>query len=143
MSQTKPKILLVEDEPAIQDIFKEYFSQIYDIVSALNGKEALKVLEQNSDVDCIVMDYNMPDMKGTEFLEEQKQIEKIKNIPVVMHTAQPDFFLLPSLPADAPIAGYIKKPANLNSVSSIIEKALTNTKAEIEVMRQRIIDAQK
>lgn len=60
------KILIVDDEPALISLSSEVLQQKgYQIFSAENGKEALKVLEQES-VDLLLSDVIMPEMTGYE-----------------------------------------------------------------------------
>ena len=66
MTQDKKTILFVDDEESILEVASEYFLQKnYDVITAMNGHEALEVLD-NRDVDCCFTDINMPDMDGIE-----------------------------------------------------------------------------
>ncbi len=64
-------------------------------ISAKDGKEALKVLNdyQNSDahtmepISMIISDIEMPEMDGYSFVTELRQLEKFKNIHILMHTS--------------------------------------------------------
>ncbi|MCI8853871.1 MAG: response regulator transcription factor [Lachnospiraceae bacterium] len=59
----KPKILMVDDEPGILSIMKNYFEMSgYQVFTACSGQKALKKL--SSLPDLILLDINMPDMDG-------------------------------------------------------------------------------
>ena len=88
----KEKILFVDDEKAILDISMEYFqSKGYQVFTANNGLEALKILRE-TDITCCVTDIDMPRMDGMELAE---QIRKIDNtIPVIIMTGHHLYLML-------------------------------------------------
>jgi CheY-like chemotaxis protein len=64
------RILLVDDEADFLDVFGEFLQEEgYEVITALNGTEALAVLEREP-VNLLVSDINMPGMKGFELLRE-------------------------------------------------------------------------
>lgn len=64
------KLLVVDDEEMIREILVEEFSDIAEtVLEAENGVHALKVLEENPDVDAMFSDISMPEMDGLELLE--------------------------------------------------------------------------
>ncbi|EKE16527.1 MAG: hypothetical protein ACD_11C00004G0025 [uncultured bacterium] len=80
----KKKILLVEDDIFIRDIYQTKLSgEGFDVVSAENGLDAMKKI--NGFIpDLILLDIVMPYMDGMDFLKEIKKQETLKNIPVIM-----------------------------------------------------------
>ncbi len=80
------KILLVEDDAFVSDIYQTKLGQVgFDVTSAENGVEAVKRLEENLP-DLILLDIVMPYMDGMEVLKKLKENEKWKDIPVVLLT---------------------------------------------------------
>ena len=79
------KILVVDDEPKIREVIKEYaeFSG-YDVTEAEDGMSAIGLCKLN-DYDLIVMDVMMPKLDG---FSACKEIKKIKDIPVIMLSAR-------------------------------------------------------
>ena len=74
-----PKILIVDDEPDIVEMLKDYFElKGYDTLSARNGKEAL--LQVSKQPDLIILDVNMPKMDGIELC---KQIRDFVSCPIL------------------------------------------------------------
>ena len=61
-------ILLVEDEPAVRQLFSQALSRAgYRVHAARDGQEALKVFDQHGDsVDLLLTDMRMPFMGGAE-----------------------------------------------------------------------------
>jgi two-component system alkaline phosphatase synthesis response regulator PhoP len=82
------KILAVDDERHIVRLVQVNLERAgYQVVSAFDGKEALKKVESEKP-DLIVLDVMMPHMDGFEVLKRLKSDDKTKNIPVVMLTAK-------------------------------------------------------
>lgn len=82
------KILAIDDSKTIRMIVKKAF-KTYDceVIEAENGKEGLEVASKIKP-DLIVLDITMPVMTGPEMLEELKKISDLKEIPVIMLTAE-------------------------------------------------------
>ena len=79
------KLLIVDDEPKIRDIIREYAEfEGYEVDEAEDGMVALGLCKLN-DYDLIIMDVMMPKLDG---FSAVKEIQKIKNIPVIMLSAR-------------------------------------------------------
>jgi signal transduction histidine kinase/class 3 adenylate cyclase/two-component SAPR family response regulator len=65
---TKPKILVVDDEPDNLDLLYRTFYREFKVLRAESGHEALATLKQEGEVAVIISDQRMPSMSGTEFL---------------------------------------------------------------------------
>lgn len=71
--KTKPRILVIDDDQVILDLFRENLSDLsLDVVIKNNAKDAL--LLNFNQIDCIVTDIMMPGMTGVEFMQ---QLEKL------------------------------------------------------------------
>ena len=60
----------------------------YDVCQAANGKEALQVLEGEQNVSLVLVDWNMPEMNGLEFIREFRKRRDHAGIPVVFVTTE-------------------------------------------------------
>ncbi len=82
-------ILVVEDDRlnvmAITATLKNYKT---NILVASNGNECLKKLHENPAIDLILLDLMMPEKDGYATLEELKNNELTKHIPVIILTAR-------------------------------------------------------
>jgi CheY-like chemotaxis protein len=69
--QTRETILLVEDEPAVRQLFAQALTRAgYRVYEARNGQEAIKVFDQYSDaIDLLLTDMRMPYMGGAELAQ--------------------------------------------------------------------------
>lgn len=71
-----PKIMLVEDDPMIAEIYVKKFEEAgFEVVNAATGKEVLK-LASESHFDLILLDMVLPEMSGMDVLKELKQSGK-------------------------------------------------------------------
>lgn len=81
----KKKILLVEDELFIRELYERALSQAgYEVIIAIDGEQALKVAKK--DLDLILLDIMLPKIHGIDVLKQLKKSDETKDIPVVMIT---------------------------------------------------------
>lgn len=122
-------ILLVEDDPADVELTKETLedSKVEVSLSIVNdGVEALAFLRKQSPYedavtpDLILLDLNMPRKDGRETLEEIREDEKLKTIPVViLTTSSSEEDVLKSYGCGANC--YITKPVGLEEFSKVVK----------------------
>jgi response regulator RpfG family c-di-GMP phosphodiesterase len=117
----KIKILVVDDEPGMQDwLSYELQQQGYMVVTASNGNEGLAKVGQDK-FDIAIIDIMMPGMDGITFLGRLKKINP--DIEAIMTTG---FGTLETAIASIRKGAYdyINKPFNGDEISVVIEKAL-------------------
>ena len=83
------KVMIVDDD--IRNIFAlttvlEEHDMV--VVSACNGRDAIKMLQENPELDIVLMDIMMPGMDGFETMREIRKIPTLKNLPIVAVTAK-------------------------------------------------------
>ncbi len=83
------RILVVDDMATMRKIIKSLLTQLGypNVDEAENGKEALLKLRQ-SKYDLVLLDWNMPEMDGITLLQEIRKDPSLKDIPVIMVTAE-------------------------------------------------------
>lgn len=81
-------ILSIDDSRTIRSTVKSIVEVIgIELLEAEDGLEGLKVLEEHSgNVDLILLDWEMPNMNGYEFLQTVKNDPRFRSIPVIMLT---------------------------------------------------------
>ena len=104
------KILIVDDAASMRGllsaIIKSFgLSRIYE---ASDGKEALQIL-QNSSVDAIFCDWEMPKMDGLQLFEALKNEQTLNDIPFVLVTSMAELDKV-KVAVNAGIKEYIVKP---------------------------------
>ena len=105
-------ILLIEDDAI--EILKFNRSliklrEVYELIEAHNGENALDILAENSQIDLILLDLNMPKMNGFEFLKQLRTDPNLKYIPTVVLTTSINRSDLKQAYSIG-IAGYLVKP---------------------------------
>src|SRR4030042_5717655 len=113
------KILVVEDEEGLRLLYEEELSsEGYEVLTAVNGREAIQQLETGKP-DLIILDIVMPVMDGMETLG--RIVGKERKIPVILNTSysgyRQDFM---SWAADA----YVTKPHDLPELKKKIRELL-------------------
>lgn len=84
------KILIVEDEPVLLEIYKDSFKKAgMEVVTAQGGKAGIiEAVKQKPDL--ILLDLMLPEMSGTTALEHLKEMPETKDIPVVIASVVPE-----------------------------------------------------
>ena len=120
MAERSPRILLVDDERAIQTLLSYPLQKDgYDVVAASDGREALSRFDDGS-YDLVVLDVMMPRLDG---LEVCRRLRAKSTVPIIMLTARAeevDKVVGLELGAD----DYITKPFSLREFRSRVKAAL-------------------
>lgn len=78
-------ILVVDDEYKIVEVIKVYLEKSgYNVITAFNGKDAIKEYENNN-IDLIILDLMLPDISGEDIC---KTLREKSNVPIIMLTAK-------------------------------------------------------
>ena len=106
----KRKILVADDDPAILRLVSAILEkENYSVVSARDGREAYKLLQNDKDFTAAIFDVVMPHISGPELVRYMKSEKRLMSIPVMMMTAEQD----PKLSSDSFSAGavvFLPKP---------------------------------
>ena len=114
------KVLLLEDDPALNDLLDEHLSDKgYDVTLATNGQEALEYLI-NDVFDFALLDINTPIMTGIEVLKTIREDYKNQTPAIVLTAYQDTKHLKESF--ESGVDDYIKKPFDLEELDQRILK---------------------
>ncbi|MDR2184682.1 MAG: response regulator [Treponema sp.] len=106
-------VLVVDDSRIMRNIVKNTFSQMHipcQFVEAGNGNEALRQLESQK-IDLVLLDWNMPELSGLDFLKKVRAMDVYKELPVIMVTSEAaKYNVIEALKNGA--TDYIVKPVN-------------------------------
>ena len=121
-ANSKPKILVVDDEPDNLDLLYRTFYRDYKVLRANSGPAALDLLAQEGDISVIISDQRMPMMSGTEFLSlTATQYPDIIRIILTGYTDVEDL-------VDAINAGkvfkYVTKPWESEELKAVVRQAM-------------------
>ena len=83
------KVLVVDDSAIMRKVIEQILEMLgHEAVPAANGVEAFDRLKEHADVQLILLDWNMPEMNGIEFLRAVKDRPGLSKIPVIMLTTE-------------------------------------------------------
>lgn len=126
---TKETVLFVDDEESILDIAQTYFSGLgYQVLTASNGREAIKILWNNR-IDCCFTDINMPEMDGLEFAEYVRKHDN--TLPVVVMTGYPSLENTIQTLKNG-VVDFLIKPINLRQMELCVQRVLRERRLFIE-----------
>lgn len=119
------RILIIDDNSKLMEDALPMYG--YEVCSATDGLMALKILDEDSNFDLILLDVIMPKLDGWETLKAIRQNEKISHIPIIMLTSVSE--------TQKQISGlkfgaddYIIKPCVLPNLLARIEALLRRSK---------------
>ncbi len=117
-------ILIVEDEPAINELIKRNLQLVgHECISALDGLQALDILERTNKLDLVLLDIMLPGLDGFSVFE------RIQDIPVIFLTARNSLNdRVKGLNMGA--YDYIIKPFEMLELLARVDSVLRRTKAE-------------
>ncbi|MGM0716603.1 MAG: HalX domain-containing protein [Halobacteriota archaeon] len=115
----QPKILVVEDEQALIELYVRWLDDEYTVLTAGGGEEALQQFDV--DVDVVLLDRLMPGMSGDEVLQELRS--RVSGCKVAMVTAvEPDFDVITMGFDD-----YLTKPVKRGELLDTIQRLLSRS----------------
>jgi YesN/AraC family two-component response regulator len=135
-------ILLVDDDPGILKIFKDFFElKNHTVTTANNGKSALDLVLAANSFDVVFSDIKMPEMDGLNLLEKMRNNDI--HIPVILISGQGD--LASSIKAlKLGALDFILKPVHLKTLDEALQKIDTALAAEREtVIAQKLVKDQQ
>ncbi|MGB8217809.1 MAG: response regulator [Candidatus Methanoperedens sp.] len=127
LSETRPKVLIVDDEmDTLLPLKKSLEAGDYIVVEALNGQEALDIVK-NEIPDIILLDIMLPGMDGYEVCSRLKNNALTKNIPIIMLTAR-DNVKEKVKGLETGADDYVAKPYNLHEMKARIKSVLRRSR---------------
>jgi len=131
------KILVVDDETDLEVLIKQKFrkkirEQEYEFLFAVNGNHALQQLAENSDVDIVLSDINMPEMDGLTLLSRLS--EKHSLLKSIIISAYGDMENIRTA-MNRGAFDFITKPVNFEDLELTMEKTIKHVVQIHETLR--------
>ncbi|MES2748613.1 MAG: ATP-binding protein [Bacteroidota bacterium] len=118
VDKTEGLILIAEDDNINYILFEKIMKQKnFQIIRAINGKEAVEICLNNPNIDLVLMDIKMPIMNGFEALELIRPIRP--NLPIIAQTAYSSAEDKEKI-FGAGFTNYITKPLNREQLFDLI-----------------------
>ena len=124
--ETKEIILAVDDNPVQLKLFKEMLVPRYDLRVVKAASEALNFLNSNN-VDLILLDIEMPNISGFEFLRDIRKIPSYVTVPIIIVSGNTSKEFLQQA-RDSGAEDVLIKPVTSEILAITIEKILKESK---------------
>ena len=104
-------VMVVDDSRIMRNIVKNTFLALKipaHFIEAEDGKKAMALLTNNK-VDLILLDWNMPNLSGIDFLKQLRAADAYRSVPVIMVTSESSKLNVVEA-VKAGVTAYITKP---------------------------------
>lgn len=104
------KVMIVDDSRAVRMILASTLQQLgFETLQAVDGKDGLAQADQNPDTSLFLVDWNMPEMNGLEFVQNVRKDARFAQAPIIMVTTETEMSqVMKALEAGA--NEYVMKP---------------------------------
>jgi diguanylate cyclase (GGDEF)-like protein len=130
---TRPKILIVDDQPINIQALHQVFNADHQVFMATQGEMAL-ALCRDKQPDLVLLDVEMPGMDGYAVCAQMKAEEALRHIPVIFVTAHDDE-IAETRGLDAGAVDFISKPFNPRVVRARVKTHIT-LKRQSDLLQQ-------
>ena len=133
---TRPRILVVEDNPDMNRFIVQCLGRDYDIVSAFDGAEGLrKALEFRPML--VVSDIMMPNVSGVEMIAAMRERAELGSVPIILLSAKADEELMVKMLDDG-VRDYVVKPFTERELAVRVRNAVLaeQARAQMETLQE-------
>jgi serine phosphatase RsbU (regulator of sigma subunit)/CheY-like chemotaxis protein len=136
-SNSKLKLMVVDDEPDNLDLLYRMFRRSFDVLRAASAIDALRLLDDHGEMAVIISDQRMPEMLGTEFLS--RTVDRFPDTIRIVLTGYTDVEDLVDAINAGKVFKYITKPWKPQQLQTVVEQA-TET---YRIIKQRTEDLKR
>ena len=116
--QGQPTVLVVDDDPGLQDLFRTFLKKIgFSRVAVGTAKKAIKCLGKQR-FDLMFLDLKLPDAPGDQVFKRAKQIDQ--DLKVIVVTGYPDSEILDRILQVSPVT-VLKKPLKVGQLNKTVK----------------------
>ncbi len=125
MEDEKLTVLYVDDEEVNLFFFEQIFKDEFNVIISDSPAKSLKMLNENKAIDVVVVDLNMPEMGGFEFIQKALELDSNTNVKFIILTGYAIDQQIKKALDDGTISGYIAKPFDVESVIKTIKSSVS------------------
>jgi CheY-like chemotaxis protein len=126
--QKPSRVLVADDDPAILRLVTTLVEKEgYAVVTARDGREAVKLMKADADFAAVIFDVVMPHIEGPELVRYMRSEKRLMKIPVIMMTAEQN----PKLTSDSFAAGavvFLPKPFTSSQLQVMLRMIVNQVK---------------
>lgn len=140
MTNNKPRILVVDDEPDLELLIKQKFRKeikegTYNFTFASNGVNALEKITTDSEIELVLTDINMPEMDGLTLLSKIKELNNPLLHSVIVSAYGDILNIRTAMNGGA--FDFVVKPIDLKDLEITIQKALNHLSTFKKALKSR------
>jgi two-component system chemotaxis response regulator CheY len=88
-TETGMRVLVIDDSRTVRIIIRQALAEAgLDVIEAANGREGLDQLRAHDDVELVLVDWNMPEMNGLEFVQAVRAQRSFDPVRIMMVTTE-------------------------------------------------------
>ncbi|WP_263379195.1 response regulator [Granulicella paludicola] len=116
------KAMVIDDSRPVRMILTRMLTELgYEVSQAGNGREALDLVEQTEGTPSLILvDWNMPEMNGLEFIRHFRAQQRFSRVPLIMVTTETEIGHV-QLALEAGANEYVMKPFTKEAVLEKIQ----------------------
>lgn len=120
MTDLKPRrVMVVDDDSDIRASVRDLLEdEGYEVVTAIDGKDAIEQLARGPLPAVILLDLMMPRMDGWQFVAQQREMPALAGVPVVVVSADVSEQKARALS----VSGFVRKPFNVEALLTVVLK---------------------
>jgi CheY-like chemotaxis protein len=131
---SKNTVLVVDDDPEILSATAQLLREEgYEPFTCKNGRDALEWLHEHEPPSVILLDVKMPLMDGWTMWQESRYVRGIRDIPVIIMTADTRMERKAEL---AGVAGFLQKPFDVDVMIEMIQAVARPTGSSVALSPQ-------
>jgi two-component system chemotaxis response regulator CheY len=118
------RILAVDDSPSMRQMVGATLQSAgYEVLTATDGNDALRVAQADAPIDLVITDVNMPNMDGISLVRELRLLPRYKGVPLLILTTEASTERKMA-GKSAGATGWIVKPFDPQSLLNTVAKVL-------------------
>jgi two-component system, chemotaxis family, chemotaxis protein CheY len=115
------RALVIDDSLALRRILEDMLAKLgFEVAQAPHGRAALEWLAHVENPDVVLVDWNMPEMNGLEFVQAVRRDERYADVPLMMVTTEAEMERI-TLALEAGVNEYIMKPFDQEAVQEKLQ----------------------
>lgn len=132
-------LLIVDDDRRTLSGLRRHLEDEYRVLTAHNGEEALKVLDEEQNVKVIIADYRMPHINGLDFLLQVQ--DRYPDLMSIMLTGYPETQLVIDAVNEGKVYQFLTKPCSIERLTEAIGGALQAYEEKVHIQKFRRMES--
>ena len=135
-SESRPRILIVDDEEAILETMTFTFQEEYEVFTSTDARRALDILDEKAPIAVVLTDQRMPNMSGVEFVTEVCR-RNPATVSMIL-TGFSDMDAIIQAVNDGHIYAYITKPWEHDQLKQLMKQAVD--RYQLAALNERLLE---